>query len=545
MISIIASWSSRIWRLPICVFFTFFIDGFPDLIYVNNTHKEIDMANDFAGDVLICGAGAAGLTLGIELARRGISFRLVEKMEGPFPGSRGKGIQPRTQEIFEDLGILDKIVAAGGIYPPLREYHENGSYSEKNPIEGSNPTPAEPYHIPLMIPQFVTERIMRERLCEFGHQVEFGFQLCKFEQSEDSVVAWISGPDGEKKVRTRYLVGADGGRSFVRGALGINFPGKTLAARAVVADLVLTGLSRNAWHQFNPGDMARMVHICPLAGTALFQLQAPIPLEGDFDLSADGLQRMICERTGRLNVQVHSVNWASAYIMNARLADRYRVGRALLVGDAAHIHPPTGGQGLNTSVQDAYNLGWKLAAVLGGAPDRLLDSYEEERRPVAETVLGLSSRLLDAQKKGEMRRGREVLQLDIGYAGSLLSSEISTRYGSLRAGDRAPDAPFKGAGGQRARLFQLFQGPHWTLLVHGAMAEGVTSRPGLRIHRVGSRGEVIDQWGHISDAYAIEAGECVLVRPDGYIGAIFDATQTAELAIYLDRVGLARLEAAL
>lgn len=503
------------------------------------------MANHFAADVLICGAGAAGLTLAIDLARRGISFRLIEKMEGPFPGSRGKGVQPRTQEIFEDLGILDKVVAAGGVYPPLRQYHENGSYSEKNPIEGADPTPAEPYHIPLMIPQFVTERIMRERLCEFGHQVEFGFQLRKFEQNEHSVVAWISGPDGEKKVRIRYLVGADGGRSFVRGALGVNFAGKTLGARAVVADVVLTGLSRNAWHQFNQGDMAKMVHICPLAGTSLFQIQAPIPLEGDFDLSADGLQGMIGERTGCLNVQVRSVNWASAYMMNARLADRYRVGRALLVGDAAHIHPPTGGQGLNTSVQDAYNLGWKLAAVLKGAPGRLLDSYEEERRPVAEAVLGLSSRLLDAQKKGEMRRAREVHQLDIGYPGSLLFREIGKRRGRLQPGDRAPDAPFKGAGGQRTRLFQLFQGPHWTLLVHGAMLEGVTSRPGLHIHRVGPEDEVIDQWGHIGDAYAMEAGECVLVRPDGYIGAFFDATQSTKLERYLVRLGLARLEAPL
>jgi 2-polyprenyl-6-methoxyphenol hydroxylase-like FAD-dependent oxidoreductase len=501
------------------------------------------MTNDFAADVLICGAGAAGLTLGIELARRGVSFRLIEKMAEPFPGSRGKGIQPRTQEIFEDLGILDKVVAAGGVYPPLREYHGNGTYSEKNPTEGSDPTPAEPYHIPLMIPQFLTERILRERLDELGHKVAFGSRLCGFEQGADGVAALAAGPDGEEAIRTRYLVGADGGRSFVRGALGIDFPGKTLGARAMVADVTLTGLSREAWHQFNPGDMARMVHICPLAGTDLFQVQAPIPLEGDFDLSAEGLQGMIGERTGRKDVQVHSVTWASAYLMNARLADRYRVGRVFLVGDAAHIHPPTGGQGLNTSVQDAYNLGWKLAAVLDGAPDRLLDSYEEERRPVAEAVLGLSSRLLDAQKQGEMRRGREVRQLDIGYTGSLLCGEISPRNGSLRAGDRAPDAPFKGAAGQPARLFQLFQGAHWTLLVHESGKEAVAPRPGLRIHHVGPRGDVIDEWGHIRDAYAMGAGECVLVRPDGYIGATFEAAQSTRLELYLDSVGLARPEA--
>lgn len=132
--------------------------------------------------------------------------------------------------------------------------------------------------------------------------------------------------------------------------------------------------------------------------------------------------------------------------MNARLAERYRVGRVFLVGDAAHAHPPTGGQGLNTSVQDAYNLGWKIAAVLRGAGEDMLDSYEAERRPVAETVLGLSTRVLDDQQRGGMRRGREVYQLDIGYPGSPLAKELPERENGIRAGDRAPDAPLQGAG---------------------------------------------------------------------------------------------------
>ena len=498
------------------------------------------MTNGFAADVLICGAGAAGLTLGIELARRGVSFRLVEKMREPFHGSRGKGIQPRTQEIFEDLGILDRVVAAGGVYPPLRVYGDDGSFTEKDVGERPEPTPAEPYAIALMIPQFLTERIMRERLAELGHGVAFGWELVGFEQDVTGVTVRLAGPNGEQGARYRYLVGADGGRSFVRGALGMDFPGKTLGVRAIVADALLTGLGRDAWHQFNDGDMERMVAICPLAGTDLFQIQAPVPLDGDVDLSAEGLGRMIAERTGRGDVQVHSVNWASAYAMNARLADRYRAGRVFLVGDAAHIHPPTGGQGLNTSVQDAYNLGWKIAAVLGGADDRLLDTYEEERRPVAASVLGLSTRLLDAQKQGGMRRGREVHQLDTGYRGSPLSLERPERSGGLRAGDRAPDAPVRGAAGQRSRLFRLFQGPHWTLLVLEAGKERVGPRPGLHVHHIGPRGDVVDAWGHVRDAYALPPGGCVLVRPDGYVGAILDpgADRAAALEIHLGRMGL-------
>ena len=365
------------------------------------------MTNDFAADVLICGAGAAGLALAIDLARRGVSFRLIEQMGDPFRGSRGKGIQPRTREIFEDLGILDKVVAAGGFYPKQREYNDDGSYADSAVVEESDPTPAEPYHLPLMVPQFLTEKIMRERLAELGHWPEFGSELIGFKQDADGVTALIAAKGGEETIRVRWLVGADGGRSFVRHALDVGFPGKTLGVRAIVADVILSGLARDVWHRFGGGDMERQISLCPLAGTDLFQIQGPIPLDGDVDLSAEGLTALLAARTGRSDIVVHSVSWASAFNMNARLAERYRVDRVFLVGDAAHTHPPTGGQGLNTSVQDAYNLGWKLGAVIGGAPEALLHTYQSERRPVAEAMLGLSTRLLDAMKRGEMRRDRK------------------------------------------------------------------------------------------------------------------------------------------
>src|SRR3954468_11651153 len=399
------------------------------------------MTTRYETEVLICGAGAAGLTLAIELARRGVPFRLIEKMDDAFRGSRGKGIQPRTQEIFEDLGILDRLVAAGGLYPMPREYRPDGSFSEKAPFEPSEPSAAEPFHIPLMVPQFLTERVMRERLLELGYEPEFGCELVSFEQDEDGVTARLARKSAEEVIRVGYLVGTDGGRSFVRKTLGIDFPGKTLGVRAVVADINLTGFGRDAWHRFDEGDMERQISVCPLAGTELFQLQAPVPLEGDVDLSEDGLTAMLTGRTGRKDVCVHSVSWASAFTMNARLADHYRVGRVFLAGDAAHTHPPTGGLGLNTSVQDAYNLGWKLAAVLEGAPVGLLDTYEQERRPIAAHMLGLATKLLEAARAGGgMRRGRDTQQLDIGYPDSRLSR-------GRTAGNRAPDAPVRGAAG--------------------------------------------------------------------------------------------------
>jgi 2-polyprenyl-6-methoxyphenol hydroxylase-like FAD-dependent oxidoreductase len=453
-------------------------------------------------------------------------------MPEPFRGSRGKGIQPRTQEIFEDLGILDRIVALGGVYPPQREYRVDGSVVDSNIVERREPTPAEPYHIPLMIPQFLTERVMRERLAELGRHVDFGCELVGFEQDDSGVSARLVSERGAECIRVRYLIGADGGRSFVRGALNIDFPGKTLGVRALLADVVLPGLDRNVWHRFNPASMEAQLALCPLAGTDLFQIQAPIALEGDVHLSVTGLNAIIAERTGRTDIRVESVSWASAYSMNARLADRYRAGRVFLVGDAAHIHPPTGGQGLNTSIQDSYNLGWKLAAAIDGYPQALLDTYEQERRPIAADVLGLSTQLLDAARRGDIRRGREVHQLDIGYRSSSLAIESPPRAVGVRAGDRAPDAPVRGAAGQPKRLFELLAGPHWTLLGFEADRAEVRPRQGLRIFTIGARGDLIDDGGHFENAYASSPGDWVLVRPDGYIGAMVTSREISVLERY-------------
>jgi 2-polyprenyl-6-methoxyphenol hydroxylase-like FAD-dependent oxidoreductase len=497
------------------------------------------MTRRFTTDVLICGAGAAGLTLAVELARRRMNFRLIEKLADPFRGSRGKGIQPRTLEVFEDLGIVDRVVASGGVYPPQREYRDDGSYEDTPLFEASAPTPGEPYQIPLMLPQFLTEAALRERLTELGHQPEFGCELIGLGQDAEGVTATIASVRGEETIGVRYLVGTDGGRSFVRHALKIDFPGKTLSVRAVVADVMATGVSRDAWHRFNQASMEKQISLCPLAGTEMFQLQGPIPLEGDIDLSAGGLSALVAQRTGRSDIIIRSVSWASAFDMNARLADRYRDGRVFLAGDAAHTHPPTGGQGLNTSIQDAYNLGWKLAAVLCGAPEALLDSYEQERRPIAADMLGLATKLLDAMKAGSMRRGREVHQLDLCYTDSSLSLEKPERRGGVLAGDRAPDAPIRNASGQPTRLFNLFKGPHWTLIGYEVeRLSGVNPRPGLHIHAVGPRGDIVDDGGHIRDGYGVRTGEWVLVRPDGYVGSIVSSDHTSSLDAYLDSVGL-------
>ena len=250
------------------------------------------MKEQFTTDVLIAGAGAAGLTLAIDLARRNVAFRLIDKLPSPFAGSRGKGIQPRSQEVFEDLGVIDRLVAVGGTYPPQREYREDGTYEDSPLMELHEATPDEPYLIPLMVPQFLTEAVLRERLAELGHRPHFGCELTAFEQDAEGVTAHVMSANGEETVRVGYLVGMDGGRSYVRHALNIEFPGKTLGVRAVVADVRLEGLGTDAWHRFNEGSMEQQTSFCPLRGTDMFQLQAPIPMEGDIDLSPEATDGM-------------------------------------------------------------------------------------------------------------------------------------------------------------------------------------------------------------------------------------------------------------
>lgn len=470
-------------------------------------------------DVLIAGAGPAGLTLAIDLARRGVAFRLIDKAQHPFQGSRGKGLQPRSLEVFEDLGVLAPMLAAGGPYPPVRNYAPDGSFEETAIGEGAEPSPAEPYAAPLMLPQFLTETILRHRLADLGHAPEYAAELTAIDQDADGMTATLA--DG-RTLRARWLVGADGGRSFVRHALDIGFPGKTLPSLAMVADTQLTGLSREAWHVFGTRETAQ-VSFCPLAGTDLFQIQGHAPAEGEAALTVEGLNALIRERTGRNDIIVHAVSWASVYGLNARLADRYRVGRVLLAGDAAHIHPPTGGQGLNTSIQDAYNLGWKLAAVLDGAPEGLIDTYEAERRPIAAGVLGFSTDLLaKAMTRQGMKRGREARQLDLGYEGSSLSLDLGVPA-KVAPGDRAPDAPCAGQ-----RVFEILAGPHWTLLGESPIAP----RPGLVV------ADLADTDGWFADAYGLPPGGFVLVRPDGYVATVGGASDAAKLEAYLAQVGL-------
>ncbi|MFF4644077.1 FAD-dependent monooxygenase [Streptomyces sp. NPDC001389] len=465
-------------------------------------------------DVLVVGAGAAGLALGVDLARRGVRALVVERDGRLFPGSRGKGIQPRTREVFDDLGVGDAVRAAGGPYPAGMLWRDGERLGEHAMWDETELEEGSPYREPWMVPQWRTQEILFARLTELGGRVAFGRELVGITQDGEGVTAGFA--DGAP-VRARYAVAADGGRSTVRRLLGIGMTGETVDPNPVlVADVRITGLDRDHWHIFPPADGAGFLALCPLAGTEDFQVSAQMAEGGPaIDLSLEGLRSLIAARSHLDPAAVTEVRWASDFRPRAALADRFREGRVFLAGDAAHVHSPAGGQGLNTSVQDAYNLGWKLAAVLSGAaPESLLGTYEEERRPVAAAMLGLSTRI----HRGEARRGAATQQLGLGYRGSSLAVETRTALPAeaLRAGDRAPDGAW-----EDARLFDAFRGTHWTLLVVGEAASASAELPGVRTVRIPSYGTYGDG--------------VFLVRPDGYVGW---AGETAEgAAAYAARAG--------
>ena len=490
--------------------------------------------------VLIAGAGPTGLTLACELARAGVPFRLVEAAPGPRPGSRGKGVQPRTLEVFDDLGIVERVLAHGRMAMPIRSTAPDGQVTLGGAAP-AGPRPDVPYPASLITPEWRVEEALRLRLAELGGAVEFGTALESFEQSAEGVSAVVV-KDGEAEtVTARWLVGCDGGHSVVRKGAGIAFEGETRdELRMIVADVEVDGLDRTAWHMWRHED--GMVTLCPLPSTGAFQFQASVAPGQDADLGLANLQALLERRSGRTDIRLREPAWSSLWRANVRLAERYREGRVFLAGDAAHIHSPAGGQGMNTGIQDAHNLGWKLAAVAKGASPALLDTYEAERRPVAAGVLALSdARLKEAmERKGIPIRGDAATrQLGIGYRGSVLARDDRDETAPLRAGDRAPDATGLTTVDGERRLFDLTRGGRFTLLDFGGVPR--TYPDGLRTFRVVVRpagpGEISDTRGHLAGAYGASGKTLVLIRPDGFVGLISDAGDLAAVADHLAALG--------
>jgi 2-polyprenyl-6-methoxyphenol hydroxylase-like FAD-dependent oxidoreductase len=538
-------------------------------------------------DVLVVGAGPTGLTLACDLRRRGLAVRVVERLPQPELKSRGKGVQPRTLEVLDDLGVVDRVLEAGWSRDLRVRWYVQRELLVDLHLPGRDPLPDTPHPNLVLVPQWRTEQVLRERLAELGGTVEWNRELVALEQGEDGVLAGVApSPDGAvETIRAAWVVGCDGGHSRVRELLGLALEGDSRPEHFLFGDVEIEGLepADSGFVWFDGGEY---LAASPFRGLRSWQVQASLPAAADGTVETASLpllQRLFTERSGLPQVRLSHPTWLSTWHSNVRLVDRYRVGRVLVAGDAAHLHSPVGGQGMNTGIQDAYNLGWKLGLVVRGrAPDRLLDTYEEERRPIAQAVLRGSDLgyravfgadpvttflrehvLTPALRVPAVQRAilGGVSELDLDYRGSSLAEDhrapvTGTRWRSgrdderadavdqirfargVRAGDRAPDGTVQDAAtGQPGRLFDAFRGPQSTLLLFDGEArtvDGYTALAGIadgveRLFGPDVRPWVV-VWGRQLPTEL--AGRRVLLDPDGETHRRYGATAEA---LYLVR----------
>ncbi|KAJ6568074.1 FAD binding domain-containing protein [Mycena vulgaris] len=524
--------------------------------------------------VLIAGAGPSGLILALILVQNGVAVRIIDKERTHRIGSRGAGIMPRTLELYATLGVLDDILNAASEIMPMASY----DYGELVPkaknllLKYQEPTPDVPHGNAISLNQDHHEAILRAHLAKLSCTVELGAELRSFEQSADGVVARIGktatdGTQSEETAAFAWLVGTDGARSVVRKQLGLSFLGETRTGKNVaLGDIIV-------WHMWNIGP--KMLMLRPeSAASKMFSFLYNGRPEADATITRDEFVEEFYTTTGRRDVKFGEAMWLSKYIPNIRMVDTMRQGRVFVAGDAAHCHTPAGGQGLNSSVQDAANLGWKLALVHKGlASTTLLDSYTEERLRVIAHMLGLTTARgdevqRDAGKKDfKMQHGDAMRMLGVNYRGSSIVCEgagvvagsdddpyTGAATGRVLAAYRAPDAPgLVPAGTQDAatRLFEVFSAAAHTVLVFGGDADAW--RPVVNalarippdvvrtmlLLRQGSAppsdapqfGAVLeDREGHAYRGYGVNADALtvVVVRPDVVVGVVASDAEGVE-----------------
>ncbi|MEV6400265.1 FAD-dependent monooxygenase [Streptomyces sp. NPDC051907] len=510
-------------------------------------------------DVLIVGAGPTGLALATQLQAYGARFRIVDRSLDRARESRALAVQPRTLEALAPYGLSAELVRRGNPAVQLR-MHAPGRTARLPLFDlGVADTP---YPFLLCLSQAETESVLGDRLAERGAQVERGSELLGLTREDAGVVCRLRTRHGvEESVRARYVVGCDGSRSTVRNLAGIAFAGSAYPETFLLADLEVDGLEPGAAHAFMTDT--GVVFFFPLGSPASWRMLAMKPpgladpgtgteaanADSDADVSLGMLQSLV-DRYVSEPLRLRDPVWMTDFRIHCRGADRYRSGRLFVAGDAAHIHSPAGGQGMNTGIQDALNLGWKLALVCrGDASPALLDTYESERAPVGRSVLRfthraftlatsrlplirqarthLAPRLAPLVLRPRILRGaafRALGQLSIRYRRSpaTAAGPKSPRRGP-RPGDRLPDTPHG--------LQALTAEPGYHLLLCGPpdawnddrVAAAVEGRAHLvKVHTPGAG----TPWPGVAHC---------LVRPDGYIGYLASGTDTAGLVDYLDR----------
>ena len=480
--------------------------------------------------VLVVGAGPTGLVLAAELLARGIRTHVIDKGDGVALQSRAIGIHARTLEVLDTMGLAGRFTERGQVVRQFRFYSQRRCLVSLEFARcGSR------FGYLLDLPQDQTERLLRARIAELGGAIEQRAELTGLAPGDDAVTVTVAGPAGRTGTITAgYVVGCDGAHSLVRRELGLTFRGHPYPQHWLLADVLLDGdlpdgdLREDAVHAFFRPDGLPIIFF-PMRG---HRWRLTLPFAGDRGEQAPTLaeiQHLTSQRAPR-PVTVSDPTWLASFRCHRRSASAYRRGRVLLAGDSMHIHTPAGGQGLNTGILDAHNLGWKLALVASvRAPGTLVDSYGAERRPVAEEVLRLTHTLvhygtmshpvkrrvrdfvvpaLGRSAAIQRRAARRLSQVYVSYPPGPLT--VPGRPGGRRgpaAGQRMPDISVR-ADGQPATLHQVLRSGRHVLLIPADSAAAVQADAAL--------------WPYRDDVDLVEtvdAGPVVLVRPDGHVAA--------------------------
>jgi 2-polyprenyl-6-methoxyphenol hydroxylase-like FAD-dependent oxidoreductase len=524
--------------------------------------------------VLVVGAGPTGLALAAELAAFGVRARLIDRGLDRAHESRALAIQPRTLEVLAGLGVTGELIAGGNRAVQLR-MHVPGRVLTVPMFDLGLDDTAYPFL--LFLSQAETERVLGEHLAAAGIRVERGVDLAGLSNAADAATATLRHRDGrEEVVSARYVAGCDGGHSAVRRLAGIRFEGSSYPQTFVLADTEADGVEPGAAHVFLSGT--GMLFFFPLGKPATWRLLAMRPpadrTPPDTPVVLGEVQALAGTYTGG-TVRLHDPVWMTNFRLHHRAATHYRAGRVFLAGDAAHVHSPAGAQGMNTGIQDAVNLGWKLAQTLrGGTDPALLDTYEAERAPIGKMVLRLTDRaftiaastnpvvrlartrlapaVIPLALKARTARAyafRTVAQLDIRYRHSRLSLDgPNPPRNGPRAGDRLPDAGIIHHG-QPTSLHRALAGAGWHLLLCGppdawptqTMTRVRERYPGLvTVHHLTGQntpGALRDPDGQALRRLGLTARHTAqyLIRPDGHIGYRAGGTDATQLARYLRR----------
>ncbi len=478
--------------------------------------------------VLIVGAGPTGLVLALWLTRLGVRVRIVDKTAEPGTTSRAVAVQARTLELYRQVGLADAVVADGVQVAGANFWVESAKVA-RVPL-GEMGKGLSPFPYALTYPQDAHERLLIERLAALGVEVERRTELVRFEQLTDRVRAALKRPDGSEEVcEAAYLAGCDGARSTVREALQTGFPGGTYSGRFYVADVDASGPVTDGEIHVDL-DEADFLALFPLKGEGRLRLIGPIHWDADREGREPTYEDIGRRAMENLKLSVHRVNWFSTYRVHHRVTERFRVGRAFLAGDAAHVHSPVGGQGMNTGIGDAVNLSWKLAAVLReGAAEALLDSYEQERIGFARRLVATTDRIfifvtkqgrlartvrtrifpriVPALRSSVMRRFlfRTVSQTGIHYRDSSLSEGSA---GRVHGGDRLPWVEMEPGKDN----FTPFASLAWQVHVYGEPHAGLAATcADLQLPLS------VFPWRPEMERAGLAQGAAYLVRPDGYV----------------------------